>query len=136
MVRWWTNKEKNLLNIFGNILKAVLVTFRDFAEKQKTILKFQKTFDNPLAKYLFYKEFLEGIDYILSYLPKSKSTQWISASKKTFWKENFMTPFHGWTSTVSKLQSHEEEIFPWKLSLYKTLSIDQVSKSKLYFTRY
>ena len=56
----------------GNILKAVLVTFRDFVQKKKKKLEFQTIFDNSLAKYLFSKEFTEGIDYISSYLPKSE----------------------------------------------------------------
>ena len=46
--------------------------FREFVQKQKTNLEFQKIFDNPLAKYLFSKEFLQGIDYIFSYLLKSE----------------------------------------------------------------
>ena len=57
----------------GNILKAVLVTFRNFVQKKKKKkLEFQTIFDNSLAKYLFSKEFTEGIDYISSYLPKSE----------------------------------------------------------------
>ena len=56
---------------FGNILKVIPSTFRDFVQKQKPNLEFQTIFDNPLAKYLFSKEFLEGIEYISSYLRKS-----------------------------------------------------------------
>ena len=55
----------------GNTLKAVVVTFRDFVQKKKK-LEFQRIFDNSLAKYLFSKEFIEGIGYISSYLPKSE----------------------------------------------------------------
>ena len=66
------NKEKKNLNIFGNILKVVRVTFREFVQKQKTNLEFQRIFENPLAKYFFSKEFLQGIDYISSYLLKSE----------------------------------------------------------------
>ena len=72
MVRWWTNKEKGLLIIFGNILKVVRITFRDFVQKQKVNLEFQRIFDNPLAKYIFSKEFLKGAYYISSYIPKSE----------------------------------------------------------------
>ena len=53
----------------GNTLKAVVVTFRDFVKKK---LEFQRIFDNSLAKYLFSKEFIEGIGYISSYLSKSE----------------------------------------------------------------
>ena len=59
----------------GNILKAVLVNFIFFfkkKKKKKKKLEFQTIFDNSLAKYLFSKEFTEGIDYISSYLPKSE----------------------------------------------------------------
>ena len=49
-------------------LKVVPGTFRDVAQKQKTNLDFQRIFDNPPGKYLFFKEFLEGIGYISSYL--------------------------------------------------------------------
>ena len=56
----------------GNTLKAVVVTFRDFVQKKKKKLEFQRIFDNSLAKYLFSKVFTEGIDYISSYLPKSE----------------------------------------------------------------
>ena len=48
----------------------------------KTKKQFQRIFDNPPAKYLSSKEFLEGIDYISSYLPKSEEVQQISASKE------------------------------------------------------
>ena len=70
MVRWWTTKEKKLLNIFGNILNAVPGIFRDFVQKNK--FRVSEDFDNPLAKYIFSKEFLEGIDFISSYSTKSE----------------------------------------------------------------
>ena len=54
------------------MLKVVPGTSRDFVQKQKTNLALQRIFDNPLAKYFFCKEFLEGIDYISSYSPKSE----------------------------------------------------------------
>ena len=54
------------------MLKVVSGSFRYFFQKQKANLEFQRIFDNPLAKYLFFKEFLEGIDYISSYSPKSE----------------------------------------------------------------
>ena len=66
------HERKKLLNIFDNILKAVPETFRDFVQKQKINLEYQRIFDNPLANYLLSKEFHEGIDYISSYLPKSE----------------------------------------------------------------
>ena len=53
-------------------LKVVTGTFRDFVRRQKANLEFQRIFDNPLSKYLFFKEFLEGIDYFFSDLPKSE----------------------------------------------------------------
>ena len=40
--------------------------------KKQIYLDFQKIFDNPLAKYLISKEFLECIGYISSYLQQSK----------------------------------------------------------------
>ena len=64
--------RKKLPDIFGNVLKAVTGTFRNFVQKQKTNLEFQRIFDNPLGKYLIYKEFLEGNDYISIYLQKSE----------------------------------------------------------------
>ena len=54
------------------MLKVVRVTFREFVQKQKTNIEFQRIFENPLAKYFFSKEFLQGIDYISSYLLKSE----------------------------------------------------------------
>ena len=53
------------------VLKVAPGTSKDFVQKRKTNLEFQGIFDNPLAKYLFSKKFLEGIGYIFSYLTKS-----------------------------------------------------------------
>ena len=55
--------------LFLSLLKVVPGIVIDVAEKQK---QFHRIFDNPPAKYLSSKEFLEGIDYISSYLPKSE----------------------------------------------------------------
>ena len=66
--------ENDFCFTFGNILKVVSGTFRDFAQKQKTNLEFQRIFDNT-EKYLSSKDFLEGIDYIFSYFLKSEKAQ-------------------------------------------------------------
>ena len=66
--------ENDFCFTFGNILKVVSGTFRDFVQKQKTNLEFQRIFDNA-EKYLSSKEFLGGIDYIFIYLPKSEKAQ-------------------------------------------------------------
>ena len=44
MIRWWTTNKKKILNIFGNALKAVPVTFRDFGQKQKNKFRVSKDF--------------------------------------------------------------------------------------------
>ena len=55
--------------IFGNIVKVVPGIFRDFVQKQNTV---SEDFWSSSCKIsLSSKGFLEGIDYISSYLPKS-----------------------------------------------------------------
>ena len=72
------------------VLKVAPGTSKDFVQKQKTNLEFQRIFDNPLAKYLFSKKLLEGIGYISSYLTKSEKHSILGLQnnffkKKTLW---------------------------------------------------
>ena len=61
------------MNISGNLKRGYRHFLRLSPKMKKQIyLDFQKIFDNPLAKYLISKEFLECIGYISSYLQQSE----------------------------------------------------------------
>ena len=81
---------QKLLNIFGN-LKSSSWLFLRSVSKAKTNFDFQKTFDNPLAKYLNMATFLA--------IYQCQSNHCRLVFQNTFFfkrKTNFMAPFYGW----------------------------------------
>ena len=62
----WTTIEKKLLNIFGNILKAIPGTFRDFVQKQKQIQSFREFMIILVQSISFPKSFLKALTIFLA----------------------------------------------------------------------
>ena len=90
--------ENDFCFTFGNILKVVSGTFRDFVQKQKTNLEFQE-FLIMLKNITLPKSFLEALTIFLSiYQSQRKHSRLVL--QKTLKKNKFMPPFYGWGSPV------------------------------------
>ena len=109
---------KLLLNILSITVLPSLFYFDDNIQKKwlgsetKMKLDFLKIFDNPLPKYLIHKRvswmYLCTIFWVLYFLKSERSLGRVSGA-------------------------HFQQIFLWKVFLCKTLSIDQVSISELFY---
>ena len=106
MVRWWTAK-KNFWTYLA-VLNLAPGTFWDWVQKQKTNLDFQRIFDNLLANISFPTTFMNALIIFLAiYQSQSKHSRLVL--QNIFFKKNFMAPFYGRDSNVSRIQSHYEE---------------------------